>query len=272
MSAFKALSLTEQMAAVQAAILTPIDAYVKEIYPDHAIIEMGGSFWRVGYTITMGGDGAEKISIADYGTWAKVEREWAAAKSTQVSIKAITDTSITVAGYGVVFGGRDLEGETFGADTDYMLDLVPAKPIMYDHAQGQIKHIIGKSAHVVADEFGLFVEAELDRSAKYVEQIRELAEKGALGWSSGSVAHMTERLGATIKRWPVIEFSLTPTPAEPRTLGVEVIKYLAETNEAFGALLPEGDRTSPAQNADAELATALSIEIDLLEMEIDHEL
>ena len=47
---------------------------------------------------------------------------------TTVGIKSITDTTITVTGYGVVFGGVDLEGDTFERDTDYMLDLVPHKP------------------------------------------------------------------------------------------------------------------------------------------------
>lgn len=158
---------------------------------------------------------------------------------TEVAIKAVTDSTVTVAGYGVVFGGRDLDGETFGPETDFMLDLVPQKLVMYDHALGSVKHVIGKTAAVSIDDTGLWVEAELDRHAAYVEQIVSLAERGALGWSSGSVSHLTQREGKSIKRWPVIEFSLTPTPAEPRTLGVEVIKSLAESDDSFKQLLPE---------------------------------
>jgi hypothetical protein len=51
-------------------------------------------------------------------------------------------------------------------------------------------------------------------------------QKGKLGYSTGSVAHLVERLEGNIKRWPVYELSLTPTPAEPRTLGVEYLKGL----------------------------------------------
>ncbi len=190
-------------------------------------------------------------------------------KTTAVVIKNTTDETVTVAGYGVVFGGIDLDGETFTKDTDFMPDLVPEKLVMYDHAQA-VKNVIGKTASVEPDEFGLWVEAELTRSADYVAQVEELVKHGALGWSSGTVGHLTRREGKTIKQWPIVEFSLTPTPAEPRTLGVEVIKSLGEIDESFGALLPEADRTSAAQDADdAEIEAArMLIELDLLAMEV----
>lgn len=168
-------------------------------------------------------------------------------KTTAVSIKAMTDTHATVAGYGVVFGAIDLTGETFTPDTDFMIGLVPSKPVLYDHALGTVKHFIGSVKSVAPDEYGLWVEAELERNTEYVTQVIALAEKGALGWSSGTAGHLTRRDGSIIKRWPLIEFSLTPTPAEPRTLGVEVLKSLIECDASFEALLPKGDAaTSPA--------------------------
>jgi phage head maturation protease len=187
-------------------------------------------------------------------------------KTTQVSIKNVTDDTLTVAGYGVVFGGVDLEGETFCPDTDYMLDLVPSKPVLYDHGQS-LKHFIGKASSVAADEYGLWVEAELDRHADYVAQIEELVKKGALGWSSGTVGHLAQRDGKSIKRWPLVEFSLTPTPAEPRTLGVDVIKHLADADERFAALLPEEPGDGSEQDAADTEADALRLTLELLEME-----
>jgi HK97 family phage major capsid protein len=166
---------------------------------------------------------------------------------TTVTIKSVTEDTITVAGYGVVFGGTDLDGETFDSDTDYMLDLVPQKLVLYDHGQNsEVKHaIIGKISAdgITVDDDGIWIEAELSKHAAYVEHIRKLAEKGVLGWSSGSVGHLVSRAGKSIKRWPIIEFSLTPTPAEPRTLGVEVIKSLGETVAALQGLsdIPEVD-------------------------------
>jgi hypothetical protein len=41
-----------------------------------------------------------------------------------VKLIKMDDETATVGGYGVVFGGRDLEGETFTADTDFKMDLV----------------------------------------------------------------------------------------------------------------------------------------------------
>jgi len=186
--------------------------------------------------------------------------------TTAVAIKAKTDDSVTIAGYGVIFGGVDLEGETFEPDTDFMLDLVPQKLVLYDHG-AQLKHIIGKASVVEPDEFGLWVEAELDRHAEYVAQIEELVKKGALGWSSGSVGHLARRNGKSIETWPIVEFSLTPTPAEPRTLGVEVIKSLAEVDKQFAALLPEESGDGSEQDAADAKATALRLILDLLEME-----
>jgi HK97 family phage major capsid protein len=170
-------------------------------------------------------------------------------QTTAVSIKALTETTATVAGYGVVFGGKDLYGETFSADTDFALDLVPSKPVLYDHNLGTVKHWIGKVVKVAPDDNGLWVEAELQRNTEYVTQVLALIEKGALGWSSGTAGHMAKREGGVIKSWPVLEFSLTPTPAEPRTLGVEMIKSLIESDAAFEALLPQDDAATSSAGA-----------------------
>lgn len=191
--------------------------------------------------------------------------------TTQVSIKALTDTTAIVAGYGVVFGGKDLYGETFSADTDFVLDLVPSKPVLYDHGMSALKHWIGKVLKVEADELGLWVEAELNRNADYVAQVLELIGKGALGWSSGTAGHMAQREGSVIKTWPILEWSLTPTPAEPRTLGVEMIKTLIESDASFEALLPQGDATTSSASASevTESAVIEPNELGNLPEEID---
>jgi HK97 family phage major capsid protein len=160
-------------------------------------------------------------------------------KNTGAYIKAVTDEAVTVAGYGVLFGGADLEGESFSPATDFMLDLAPVKLVLYDHGLRSVNHVIGKTISVEPDEQGLWVEAELDRNKAYVDMVVQLVEKGALGWSSGSVGHLTRRSGKSITQWPIVELSLTPTPAEPRTLGVELIKSLSATDPSFAVFLPE---------------------------------
>ena len=194
----------------------------------------------------------------------------------KASIKSITADTVTIAGYGVVFGGSDLDGETFTKDTDFMLDLVPKKLTLYDHGTNHaIKTtVIGRipADNIKVDEFGLWIEAELARSNEYTAYIMALAEKGVLGWSSGSVSHLVERSGKTIKSWPIIEFSLTPTPAEPRTLGAEVMKSLAEFDAGIKALLqvstdaksvdiqPEGEEGEAGQPEDVAQTSATATE------------
>ncbi len=262
------VSLSEQMNRVQLAVESATqrlpDAWAVEVFDDRAIVKMDG----VHYSVTYQTDEEGAVVLAQFDDWQKVESDWQPTKSTAVSIKAITDDIVTVGGYGIIFGGKDLEGETFESDTNYMLDLVPIKMVMYDHGAA-IKHFIGNAKTVTADEYGLWVEAELDRHADYVAQIEKLVKKGALGWSSGTAGHMTIRDGKSIKRWPVVEFSLTPTPAEPRTLGVDVIKHLAEADDTFAALLPEGDGKSPEQDeANTEADALRLLELDIMELEV----
>ncbi|HAM40522.1 MAG TPA: phage major capsid protein [Candidatus Omnitrophica bacterium] len=178
-----------------------------------------------------------------------------------ITLKSLTDETATVAGYGVVFGDRDLDGETFTKDTELDLDLVPAKRVFYDHTMGNVKHSLGTVLKATVDDVGVWIEAELDRSRQYVAQVLKLIEAGALGWSSGSVPHLVRRDGGVIKAWPVVEFSLTPTPCEPRTLGIERIKAMAEADPEYKALLPQepGEGSAGADEGRAEAASETTI-------------
>ena len=172
------------------------------------------------------------------------------------SVKILKQTSdkILVGGYGVVFGGEDLWGDTFTKDTDLMLDLVPTKGIFYDHGQREdIEHVIGKSVNEIMREAGVWVEAELERHKEYVEEMLELVENKALGWSSQAIGSLVRYADdwKTILRWPIVEYSLTVTPMEPRTLGVERIKSIAEINPGLKALLLKS--SGEELNTDAEL-------------------
>lgn len=147
-----------------------------------------------------------------------------------VEIKSTTDTAAVVAGWGVVFGGRDLQGDTFTPATELALDIVPQPPVFYDHTLGDVRSRIGRVVKAETRDFGVWIEAEIDRAAEYADAVLELVKRGALGWSSGSVPHLVERKGGELKRWPVYEWSLTPTPAEPRTVGAERIKSVDEAS------------------------------------------
>jgi HK97 family phage major capsid protein len=87
-----------------------------------------------------------------------------------------------------------------------------------------VKGVLGRVTRLERRDEGVWVEAELERHREYVESVLKLVERGAIGWSSGSLPHLVKREGRRITRWPIVEFSLTPTPAEPRTLGAEWVK------------------------------------------------
>ena len=177
-----------------------------------------------------------------------------------VEIKAITDESVTVAGYGVVWGAHDIEGDTFTPQTDFDSTYVPTKRVYYDHTlDTDVQESLGVVTNTKADDLGLWVEAQLDRSKRYVEAVVKLIEKGVLGWSSGSISHLVRREGKSIKTWPIVEFSLTPTPAEPRTLGVHRLKALVAEHPELKALLE--DNALEALSADAVKDAPAPVEI-----------
>ena len=137
-----------------------------------------------------------------------------------------------VGGYLVAWGNpsqRDLHGEYFTPDTDFSLDWYPRRPALFHHGlDGTMKStLIGAITSIKADDVGLWAEAQLDMHSKYVQAIMQMVKQGALGWSSGSLPHLVEVDNeGHIRRWPIVEGSLTPTPAEPFRTTVGAIKSL----------------------------------------------
>jgi phage head maturation protease len=102
-----------------------------------------------------------------------------------------TDTHFTLGGYGVVFGGVDLEGETFTKDTDFWIDKLNLTPlVLYQHGQDRTlkRHVLSR-AEVAPDDVGLWVESQIALSDRYAEALRRMADEGRLGWSSGAIGH-----------------------------------------------------------------------------------
>ncbi len=174
------------------------------------------------------------------------------------AVKALgeTDTHYLVGGYGVVWGGKDLVGEHFTKSTDFWFEkLTRTHAIMYHHGQDKaIKRVdIGRVSAIMPDDIGLWVESQLEKAKSYVAGVMKLIEKGALGYSSGAVNHLIDKAAdGEIKTWPIAEFSLTPTPCEPRTLGVQALRSIAELEPAVKAYLPQegGEPSADATKAD----------------------
>lgn len=166
-----------------------------------------------------------------------------------VELKYRPDGTPVVAGYGVVFGGRDLEGDQFTAETKFgnLADL----PVFYDHAQQEVKALdneIGRVVSVKADDKGLWFEAELDKSHEYLDPVLELVKRGVVGLSTGAVSHLVRRdENKTLKRWPIAELSLTVTPAEPRTLGITQVKATSGSEAAAEGAAEAETQSAPDQ-------------------------
>jgi HK97 family phage major capsid protein len=139
-----------------------------------------------------------------------------------------------IGGYLVRFSGPDdpdLAGDFFTKDTDFGPHQTSL--VYYHHGQdGTLKRrLLDPAAKLRTDDFGVWVEAQLSMRDEYERWLLAEAEKGRLGWSSGTAGHLTERVpvrGAYwIKSWPLgLDASLTPIPCEPRARAVP-LKSLA---------------------------------------------
>lgn len=148
-----------------------------------------------------------------------------------LTIKEMNNDSVVIAGYGIVFGGTDLEGDTFTKETDFMFDYTPNKVGLWSHNKDKtVKGKIGNVINYHIDEVGVWFEMQLDRSNKYIGAIKRLVEQGVLGYSTGAFPQLIERKNGVIKTWPLLEVSVTPNPAEPRTLGINFQKEFEEVD------------------------------------------
>lgn len=146
------------------------------------------------------------------------------------AVKTLDAAEGRIGGYLIVWGDparRDLQGEYFTADTDLSLDWFDRRPVLYHHGLDERLQaaVIGVIDTLRADDTGVWAEAQLDLRQRYAAAVRRLIERGALSWSSGSLPHLVAVADdGHITRWPVIEGSLTPSPAEPRRTDVHTIK------------------------------------------------
>lgn len=158
------------------------------------------------------------------------------------ALKILGDAGDRIGGYLVVFGSpaqKDLTGEYFTPETELGLDWYAQRPMLYHHGlDGELKTaLIGTIDTLKVDAVGLWAEAQLDMRNRYVGAVRNLVEKGALGWSSGSLPHLVEvAADGRIKKWPIVEGSLTPTPAEPRRTNVSNLKAAIRGVNGFKTL------------------------------------
>lgn len=172
--------------------------------------------------------------------------------------------------YGGSVKGKDLHGEDFGPDTDLALDWFPdeGRPFLYHHGLDEsVKTaLVGRQFGREERDIGQWVQVQLDKRSKYMDAIRELVDADSLSFSSGAIPHLVQtRKDGHIERWPWVELSGTPTPAEPganiyAVKAVDAIEHLTAVKAAAALksiLDSEGGLESEPFAVHAERVSAL---------------
>jgi HK97 family phage major capsid protein len=166
------------------------------------------------------------------------------------AVKALGNNRI--GGYLIVWGDaehRDLQEEYFTPETNLSLQWYEKRPMLYHHGlDGTVStKSVGTIDTLKADDTGLWAEGPLELEPDQWEQVQRkkrneflraidrMVKEGLFNWSSGSLPHMVKTADdGRIIEWPLVEGSLTPTPAEPRQgTGIQSIKSYEELLETW---------------------------------------
>lgn len=234
------LSFNDRQRLVQAAITEArgsSDLYVVELYTDRAVYECYGDGPDAGKSFEV------LYSIADDDSVTLGDRTEVVRETTYRAVKFVGRD--TIEGLAIPFiaarpSGKDLTGERFDAKTDLCIDWFgeSGRPLLYEHGlDGTLKaSVVGRQTEFETRAEGVWAQSQLDANFRYRKAVDKLIEKEALGYSSGAMPHLaTKNADGIITRWPWVELSLTPVPAEPATLGVHYMKSAAAALELLEA-------------------------------------
>jgi hypothetical protein len=194
----------------------------------------------------MGGDLADK-SLADH-----------------MALKSLGNNR--VGSYAVLWGTeekRDLTGEFFDRETQELtavFDAVGKLPFIYHHGlDEEVKtKVIGVVDVLKADTVGLWYEAQLKLADEYDAYIKKMLDDQKLKTSSQTfaVARRVNQKSGHIERWPIVEITATPAPAEHRMPAIEVLKSAYDEIGADGLsdFLKRYSESQGAEKARAQLA------------------
>ena len=127
---------------------------------------------------------------------------------------------------------KDLTGEWFDKETkdlDLIFKSVGKLPYLYHHGMDdKVKtRVIGVIDTLVFDDVGLWYEAQLKMADEYDTHVMRLIREGKLKSSTQTLASGREvSKSGHIDRWVIVEVSATPTPAEPRMVGIDELKSM----------------------------------------------
>jgi len=178
-----------------------------------------------------------------------------------------------VAGYLVRFSTADepdFTGDFFTKETDFGQHAVT--PVYYHHGLDTKlrKRQLGAGS-LIKDEFGVWIESQLNLRDEYEKAVYEMVETGKQGWSSGSASHLVERQpegkANRIIRWPLgLDASLTPTPAEPRNSAIPLKTYISGLQA--GQPKPDGKTAPPLSEIKAQGGTNMPDETKVISPDV----
>lgn len=112
-----------------------------------------------------------------------------------LSIKAVGEWELDV--LAVPFNKPDSDGQTFDANTDFMLEHFASPAILYHHGVEPGKKslqkkpvIIGKAQAVEVKSDGVHIRVLLDKSLEWARRVWEAAKNGLAVASSDSISHL----------------------------------------------------------------------------------
>ena len=156
-------------------------------------------------------------------------------------MKAVPRGNGLIEGYLVSWGNptdTDLEGQYFTPNTNFCIDWFAERPLLYHHGMDATMGVkcVGRVKSLEMRDLGLWCQAQLDIADQYGRAVYNLTETGKFGWSSGSSEHLVEVAPTgEITQWPLIEGSVTPTPAQPAKTTITALKSVLP--DTFGGYL-----------------------------------
>lgn len=182
-----------------------------------------------------------------------------------MAVKFADGSDNIIEGLAIPFGGpfgkgKDFDGEDFGPDTDIAADWFPSegRPVLYHHGLDDALKtaLVGRQIEREQVDAGHWVKVQLDKRNRYFERIAQMVSDEALSFSSGAIPHLVKaRKDGHIERWPWVELSLTPTPANPLAAAYSVKAADAIAHIAgVKAAIPEPLREAIDESLDTSLA------------------
>jgi hypothetical protein len=202
----------------------------------------------------------------------------------------VKEGKATVGAYAIRFSGpdqKDLAGEYFTAKTYLGSHNGDGADVLFNHgfaptkAFDKICERIFAAAKTTIDEVGVFVEHVLELSDEYEAAIAKLVASGKLKWSSGTASHLAKKAeNGEITRWPIAEFSYTPTPAEPRLPAISPLKSAVIDEKSaveIGEIInpskpPEDEKPKPKDPPVDNTSKAESLDQKIMDPEIQEKI